>query len=292
MPVANGDRIYAKVLSTGCSADGWKKEGFTVPSIEGQYRLLRDLYHGRRAPHGEHKNPPHLSYIEAHSAGTKAGDPVEVEALGRLVGAAGQQGNPSSPNDVSPLTWLGSLKANMGHLEGAAGIASLVKAVCVARKGQVPPQLHYSEDTENPQLRLAERGFKVPRKIEGLPGATRHVAVNSFGAGGANAHVLLVNDEGSRAPQNSTSMYPPTPTASVMLLSTKSLPSLRRLVCQYRDLLNSTTPPHLPSLIRTLLWRRSVYSHQLYLPFQDARELQMELQSSPWRPTRSSRKQW
>ncbi|PRX96690.1 type I polyketide synthase [Allonocardiopsis opalescens] len=172
--LAEGDRVHAVIMATGTNCDGRTEGGLSRPSAAGQAALLREVY--ARAGVA----PDELAYFEAHGTGTPTGDPVECEAVGRALGVARTEG---------PLP-IGSVKTNLGHLEGAAGITGLLKSVLVVRERCVPPLLH--ADTLNPAIDFAGLGLdpvRTARRLE--PGRRAVVGVNSFGIGGANAHVVL-----------------------------------------------------------------------------------------------------
>ncbi len=162
-----GDRVLAVLRGTAVNNDGTAKAGYTAPSVRGQARVIRAAH----AAGGT--DPATVGYVEAHGTGTRLGDPIEVAALTEALG------------DGLPCA-LGSVKTNIGHLDAAAGIASLIKAVCAVRAGTVPPTLHFR--TANPELDLAGGRFAVPTANLPLRG---RVAVSSFGIGGTNAHAVL-----------------------------------------------------------------------------------------------------
>ncbi|MGI5337221.1 beta-ketoacyl synthase N-terminal-like domain-containing protein [Streptomyces sp. CA-181903] len=171
--VADGDRVHAVILGSGTNCDGGTS-AMTVPSSAMQERLLREVY--ERAGVG----PDELLYFEAHGTGTPVGDPVECRAIGRALATRRANG---------PLP-IGSVKTNLGHMEPASGMAGLFKALLVLRHGRVPASLH--GDPPNPAidfdgLNLTPVGgmLDVPVRDGGV------VGVNSFGFGGANAHVVL-----------------------------------------------------------------------------------------------------
>jgi acyl transferase domain-containing protein len=163
------------------SQDGHVAAGFTVPKEASQVQALRAAY----AQAGV--DPPDVDYVEAHGPGTRVGDPVECGAIGAVLGAVRAPGAPCL---------LGSVKTNVGHLEGAAGAVGMLKAVLVAREGRVPPNLHFR--TPNPEIPFEQLGLRVADEIRELPGdRPRRVGVNSFGAGGTNVHVVLESFDGA-----------------------------------------------------------------------------------------------
>ncbi|MTD58857.1 type I polyketide synthase, partial [Amycolatopsis pithecellobii] len=186
--LADGDRVYCVILGSAVNNDG-ATDGLTVPGAEGQQAVLREAY--RRAG----VDPLEVGYVELHGTGTKVGDPIEAAALGAVLGA----GRPAD----APLA-VGSAKTNIGHLEGAAGIAGLLKAVLGLHHRQLPPSLNFEHP--HPAIPLAQLGLRVQRELGPWPADREPLAgVSSFGMGGTNCHVVLgdagvVTEQPSRTP--------------------------------------------------------------------------------------------
>ncbi|MFE9708438.1 SDR family NAD(P)-dependent oxidoreductase [Streptomyces sp. NPDC005930] len=171
--LADGDRVHAVVLGTGANNDG-RTSGIALPSRQAQQDLLTSTY-AKAAVH-----PDRLVYMEAHGTGTAIGDPIECEAIGRALGTR---------RTVGPLP-VGSVKTNLGHLEPASGVPGLLKAILVLRHGMVPPTLH--AEPLNPRIGFQELNLRPTVRPQHVDVSADAVAgVNSFGFGGANAHVLL-----------------------------------------------------------------------------------------------------
>ncbi|KAL8717792.1 MAG: hypothetical protein Q9181_008282, partial [Wetmoreana brouardii] len=172
--IAHGDPIRAVIRNTILNQDG-RTPGLTMPCSKAQANLIREAYEQARL------DPLDTAYIEAHGTGTKAGDPIEVEAIATVFS---RMRHPSRP------LLIGSVKANIGHLESASGLAGLIKAVLCLEKGMIPPSINF--ETENVDLHLHERCMRVARELEPWPsGFLRRASLNSFGYGGTNAHVIL-----------------------------------------------------------------------------------------------------
>ena len=172
--LADGDLIYAVIRATGLNQDG-RTPGLTVPSREAQEALVRDVC--RKAG----VDPAAIQYVEAHGTGTPVGDPIEANALGAVLG----RGRPAD----RPC-WIGSVKTNIGHLEAAAGIASLIKVALSLHHRQIPAHLHFHDP--NPAIDFAALGLRVPTgTIDWPAGPPRLAGINGFGYGGANAHVVV-----------------------------------------------------------------------------------------------------
>ncbi|HEY5083313.1 MAG TPA: polyketide synthase, partial [Rhizomicrobium sp.] len=168
---ADGDRILAVVRGSATNQDG-ASSSLTAPNGPSQVKLMRQALASAGIQPGE------VSYIEAHGTGTALGDPIELQALGAVYGEA-------RPAD-RPLL-VGSLKTNMGHLEAAAGIAGLLKAVLAVEHGQIPPHLHLQRPT--PHVRWDELRLAVPQGLTEWDAGRnpRMAAVSSFGFSGTNA---------------------------------------------------------------------------------------------------------
>ncbi|QKV91028.1 SDR family NAD(P)-dependent oxidoreductase [Streptomyces sp. NA02950] len=174
--VRDGDPVRCVIRGSEANNDGGG-DSLTTPAAQGQATLLRTAY--ERA--GVH--PSQVQYVELHGTGTKVGDPVEARALGEVLGT----GRPAG----SPLL-VGSVKTNVGHLEGAAGITGLLKTVLALVHGELPPSLNY--ESRNPAIPLDELNLRVQTGLaEWTPaeGTPRRAGVSSFGMGGTNVHVVL-----------------------------------------------------------------------------------------------------
>ncbi len=174
--IENGDPIYAVIRSAVVNQDG-HTSSMTVPGVEGQSAMLRKAYRDAGI------DPSHVTYMEAHGTGTPVGDPIEATALGNVL----REGR---ANDNKCL--VGSVKTNIGHLESGSGIAGFLKAALVLHHDTVPPNRNF--ETPNPNIPFERLGLEVARELQPLPhldGITPVAAVNSFGFGGTNAHVVL-----------------------------------------------------------------------------------------------------
>lgn len=168
---AAGDRIYAVIRGSAINQDG-RSAGLTAPNLEAQIAVIKEALQDAKL------TPDRVSYVEAHGTGTALGDPIEIEALAEALKGSG-----------APCA-IGSIKTNLGHLEGAAGIAGLLKLTLALRHRAIPPHLHL--ETVNPKLHLERTPFRIPRALEPWSSTTSRVgAVSSFGFGGTNAHLIL-----------------------------------------------------------------------------------------------------
>ncbi|MGN2635174.1 type I polyketide synthase [Nocardia takedensis] len=170
-----GERVYAEVAGAAVGSDG-RSNGLYAPNGRAQRDTVRAAW--RRAG----LDPRRAGYVECHGTGTALGDAVEVGALATVL---------ARPEPDPPI-WIGSAKSNLGHLEAAAGAAGLIKTALSIHHGVIAPTAHFR--TENPLLKLSERGLRVPTAPvdwTATPPGQRLAGVSSFGFGGTNAHVVL-----------------------------------------------------------------------------------------------------
>ncbi len=170
--LADGDTVYAVIRGTAANQDG-RTNGITVPSPLAQEALVR------QACKDAELTPADINYIEAHGTGTPVGDPIEAYALGTALRDGRKAPCP-----------IGSAKTNFGHMEAAAGIVSLIKVALILKHRTIPPSLHFKNP--NPNIDFDKLKLRVVQKLEKLPSAgPLYAGINSFGFGGANAHVIL-----------------------------------------------------------------------------------------------------
>ncbi|KAK7209778.1 hypothetical protein V2G26_016956 [Clonostachys chloroleuca] len=175
----DNDTIRAVIRGTRVNQDG-RTPGITLPSKEAQVDNIRSLYTSVGLSFDQ------TAYVECHGTGTQAGDWRELKAVSETLAR-------DRPID-RPIV-VGSLKPNIGHLEGAAGVAGLIKGVLVLEHGKIPPNINFEHG--NPSINFHEWKVKVPTRLMDwpLPGI-RRVSVNCFGFGGTNAHVILEEAQG------------------------------------------------------------------------------------------------
>ena len=172
MAVRDGDRILAVVANSAVNTDG-KKSGMTIPSYKAQASLLQEAYAAVGIA------PADIDYMEAHGTGTAVGDPIETRALGDAIGR----------HRSKPLL-IGSVKSNLGHMEAASGVAGLVKAIFAIQHRKVPATIGVKK--LNPNIPFADWNLSVVTQTTALkPTGKLVIGCNSFGFGGANAHVIL-----------------------------------------------------------------------------------------------------
>jgi acyl transferase domain-containing protein len=171
----DGDPVRAVIRGTGTNQDG-KTPGIVQPNSEAQATLIRSTYEAAGLLYCD------THYFEAHGTGTRVGDPLELGALASAFGAEKKMHS-------RPL-YVGSVKTNIGHLEGGAGLAGLLKTILCLERGVIVPHINFK--TPNPELRLNEWNFTVPTKLIPWPcQGLRRASINSFGYGGSNAHCIV-----------------------------------------------------------------------------------------------------
>jgi len=181
--VADGDRIHAVIAGTAVNNDGGSSAGYTAPSADGQLAVIAEAHAIAGVPADS------IGLVEAHGTGTPLGDAVEIDALTQAFRL-------SSPR--TRFCAIGSVKANVGHLDTAAGVASLIKAALAVRHGIIPP--HPTFTAPSSHVDWDATPFYVNRTEQPWPAGPRRAGVSSFGIGGTNAHVVIEQPPGPAGP--------------------------------------------------------------------------------------------
>ncbi len=252
----DGDRVLAVIKGSAVNQDG-HTNGLTAPNSLSQEAVLRAAL----ADAGV--SPAAVGLVEAHGTGTPLGDPIEVEALAAVF-AGGE-------HRESPLV-LGSLKANIGHAEGAAGVAAVVKTVLALRAGEVPPLVHFNE--LNPHISVAGTPFLFPRQCVPWPAGSqsRVAGVSSFGWSGTNAHVVLAESGDIAATDTQVAGESPAP-ALVLPISARSDDALRNVAASYRSLLADAGGAQAALVCANAALRRSHHDVRLGVAGRSAQDL-------------------
>jgi acyl transferase domain-containing protein len=241
--LADGDNVRAVIRGSAVNNDGGSSGHMGAPSRSGQAAMLRAAYENAGIA------PTTVSYVEAHGTGTRAGDPVELGALSDVL-AAGR--------DSADRCIVGSAKTNIGHTEGAAGMAGLIKCVMALEHEQLPGSLHLNEP--NPAIPWDELPFDIPQHTVPWPRdpARRRIAgVSGYGISGTNAHVVL---EEPPAP-GSTERAATAPTVPLVLSATTPA-ALSALAASYADLLERDDAPALVDVAATAARHRAALPHR------------------------------
>ncbi len=257
----DGDRIYSVIRGAAVNQDG-HTSSMTVPGIEGQSAMLRKAYDVARV------DPRRVVYVEAHGTGTPVGDPIELTALGRVLGGG---------RDPGSAIVVGSVKTNIGHLEAGSGIAGLIKAALVLHHGEIPPNLNFEQ--ANPNIPFETLGLRVAKKAEPLPRQANElpvVGVNSFGFGGTNAHVVLEAAPAAFVPELVSAKQVNRPV--LLPISARDDEALRKYAAAYQDYLADETMD--PRELATAAGRRKEHhERRLVIRGRDRQELRRRLRA-------------
>ncbi len=238
----DGDRIWALIRGSAVNQDG-RSTGLTAPNVRAQEELLQTALESARL------TPDAIGYVETHGTGTSLGDPIEVEALRATVGKVREDGT---------RCVLGAVKTNLGHLEGAAGIAGLIKAVLVLDNERIPPNLHLR--TLNPRLRLDDTALSPATEASPWPRSDRprFAGVSSFSLSGTNAHVIL-----QEAPATEEKPSAQQSAAELFVLSARSVDALQAAAEKLATHLREHADLGLGDVAFSLATTRSHLEHRL-----------------------------
>ncbi|PLB53305.1 ketoacyl-synt-domain-containing protein [Aspergillus steynii IBT 23096] len=241
--IADSDPVRAVIRSSVINQDG-RTTGITVPSEEAQNSLIRSAYAAAGL------DPADTSFVEAHGSGTAVGDMTESRSIGAVIGKA------RDAQGRGPVI-MGSVKANIGHLENASGLAAVIKAVLVLTKGKIPQAVNF----KRPSCDIQWKTWNVDIPTHSRELDCSQVSVNSFGYGGTNVHLIL-----ERPPEKEDACaFPDDRSGSLMfVLSARSNDSVRVRAEQLQEYLEqaerSKEQSFLDSLAYTLSTRRSLFS--------------------------------
>ncbi|PSN59370.1 lovastatin nonaketide synthase [Corynespora cassiicola Philippines] len=305
--IRDGDTIRCVIRGTGVNADG-KTPSITQPSSTAQADLIVRTYKAAGLSMAS------TQYFESHGTGTPVGDPIEMSAIGSTLGASRADAN------LGPL-YVGSIKPTVGHTEGCSGLAGVFKAITCLERGMLVPT--YGVGRLNPRLTLAEWNIALPSETMRWPEkGQRRISVNSFGFGGANAHVILddayhyladrglvgnhsttLNETDDEAASDSgvSSMGSVTPsdegilTKQLFVFSTKDQAGIQRLASSYASYLDTAAIADkedfrfLSNLAHTLSLRRSHLDFRSFAVASSRKELSTKLSKGLLKLPRSSR---
>ncbi|TPX06876.1 uncharacterized protein E0L32_002372 [Thyridium curvatum] len=252
--IRDGDTIDCIVREVGCNHDG-KTQGITMPSGAAQAALIRQTY----AKAGLNPENPvdRCQYFEAHGTGTPAGDPEESSALNSAFFGSGE-------HDADDTLYVGSAKTIIGHTEGTAGLAGVLKAALALKYGVIPPNLHF--DQLSPLVKPYYNHLRIPKEAIPWPtlpsGVPRRASVNSFGFGGSNAHAIL---EAYEAENSTASVEGSHSDLSIVpfVFSANNESSLVNLTSSYLSYFRGNKTTSVGNLRHTLACRRSALPHKI-----------------------------
>jgi amino acid adenylation domain-containing protein len=238
--IADCDQIYAVIKGQALNNDGSAKVSFAAPSVSGHTEVIA------LAQASAGVTADTISYIEAHGTATPLGDPIEIAGLTQAFRAT---------TAARQFCAVGSVKGNIGHLDAASGVASLIKTALALRHGQIPPSLHC--ETPNPALNLDESPFFLNTELRSWPrGDTpRRAGVSSFGVGGTNAHVVL--EEAPELLRTGANRA-----AEVLVFSAKTASALEKKAADLAEHLETNSDGSLAEVAFTLQTGRQLFQHR------------------------------
>ncbi|MBW4619912.1 MAG: thioester reductase domain-containing protein [Cyanosarcina radialis HA8281-LM2] len=241
--LADRDCIHAVIKGTAINNDGAAKVGYTAPSVDGQAEAIAMA----QAVAGIEAQT--VTYIETHGTGTPIGDPIEIAALNQVF---------RTSTDRKNFCAIGSVKTNIGHLDAAAGIASLIKTVMALKHKLLPPSLHFKQP--NPHIDFADSPFYVNARLTAWKAGNtpRRAGVSSFSMGGVNTHVVL--EEASIVPQTE-----PSKPWQLLLLSAKTESALLKATDNLVAYLKQHPEANLADVAYTYQVGRRTFNHRLAL---------------------------
>jgi surfactin synthase thioesterase subunit/acyl carrier protein len=250
----DNDRIYGVITGSAVNQDG-KTNGLTAPNGLQQESLLKAAYQAAKI------EPQDISYVECHGTGTFLGDPIEIQALGSVVGKKRENEKPC---------WIGSVKTNIGHLEPAAGIASVIKVALAIKEKKIPPHLNFH--TPNPHIAFDKYHLRIPASMQDWPkyGEYRAAGISGFGFGGTNAHIVMRELTETELPKKTVcaNIKP-----ELFTLSAKDAIALSLLIDRWCTFLEKNPAADLAQLCYGVHLRRSHYTHRLAVIAKSTSEL-------------------
>ncbi len=243
--VADGDPILAVVAGSGVNTDG-HKSGLTIPNHHAQAELITRVYQQAGI------SPDEIDYFEAHGTGTAVGDPIESHSIGLALGTKRQQ----------PLL-IGSIKSNIGHLESASGVAGLAKALNCLQHRAIPATINIKNF--NPNIKFADWNLRVVTETEPLKAkGDLTIGINSFGFGGANAHVILKSHSAKPVSSRKKASVK-NPTSLPLVISGKDSAALKQAALAMADCLEQTADTSFYDIAYSAFFNRERHSQAALL---------------------------
>jgi len=254
--IKDNDNIYAVIKGAAINQDG-NSIGITAPNVAAQEDVIV------RAWSDANIDPSTISYIEAHGTGTKLGDPIEIEGIGKAF---------ARYTDKKQFCAIGSVKTNIGHLDSAAGAAGLLKVVLALNHKKLPPSLHFNKP--NSKIEFENSPVYVNDKLTKweATGSPRRCGVSSFGLSGTNCHIVV-----EEAPEINKKRNESGNSFEILTLSAKSESSLKRLMEKYEKYLDKNTQANLKDICYTANIGRGSYSYRLALVIKDINDLKEKI---------------
>ncbi len=242
--IRDGDHIYAIIRGAACNNDGSNRVGFTAPGVEGQAEVIA------MAQAVANIEPETISYIETHGTGTSLGDPIEISALAQVF---------RERTDKTQFCAIGAVKANVGHLDTAAGVTGLIKTALALKERVIPPSINFQKP--NPHIDFQNSPFFVNtelREWKPVGDGPRRAGVSSFGIGGTNVHVIL-EEPPDVEPSGKSRDY------QLVVLSAKTESAVNQWMDNLASFLEKENDVNLADLAFTLLVGRKELEHRRFV---------------------------
>ncbi len=254
------DNILAVIRGSAVNQDGLSS-GITAPNGPSQQAVIHQALEKAGV------KPAQISYVEAHGTGTSLGDPIEVNSLKKVL---------MEDRDVNKPCWIGSVKTNIGHLEAAAGIASLIKVILSLQHQEIPPHLHLKQ--LNPYIKIKNTPIQIPTELQPWQAVEekRLAGVSSFGFGGTNAHVVL---EEAPIQQSEVKVHLCERSQHILTLSAKCEKALLQLAQCYHEFLGDNSTASIADICFTANTGRSHFKHRLAVVGQSTEQLRQQLKA-------------
>lgn len=252
-----GDAVYAVIKGSALNQDG-SSIGITAPNSLAQAAVIEKAWKDAGI------DPETITYIEAHGTGTKLGDPIEIDGVTRAFRKYTRK---------NQFCGIGSVKTNLGHLDHAAGIAGMMKAILALQHGELPPSLHFRHP--NPKIDFAASPVYVVdslREWQTAPGTPRRCGVSAFGLSGTNAHIIL-----EEAPEKAKAAGEERKGPHIFTVSAMSLGVLEQLLAQYQTFFTAQNQLSMTGLCVTANTGRGHYNHRAAFIINDLAESREKL---------------
>ncbi len=248
--VADGDFIHAVIKGSAINNDGSSKVDYTAPSVDSQSAAVVEAIANSAV------EADSITYIETHGTGTSLGDPIEIAALTNAF---------RTFTDKNGFCAVGSVKTNIGHLDAAAGVASLIKTVLALKYKQIPPSLHFEKP--NPEIDFENSPFYVNKDLSEWESNhyPRRTGVNSLGVGGTNVHVILEEAPDFKTSDNIENWH-------LLLLSAKSNTALDSATINLAKHLKQNPKLNLSDVAYTLQIGRKAFNHRSFAVCKDLKD--------------------
>ncbi|HEY0603583.1 MAG TPA: SDR family NAD(P)-dependent oxidoreductase [Herpetosiphonaceae bacterium] len=251
--IADHDHIYAVIRGSAINNDGALKAGYAAPTVAGQAQVIAQALVNADVDAEE------IDYVEAHGTATPLGDPIEVEALTKAY---------RTSTSKTQFCAIGSVKSNVGHLDAAAGVTSLIKAALSLHHKLIPPSLNFN--APNPMIDFAHSPFSVVTSLTpwaARPHAPRRAGVSSFGIGGTNAHAIL-----QEAPPVESAVRRPARPVQLLTLSARTASALEAATRRLGAYLGERPDLDLADVAYTLQVGRKAFSYRRTLACRSTEE--------------------